>query len=113
MAKPDKLIAPDGLVIITLVVPVTVAVPLILPLPVAVNVTIVPLSAPPLPRDIGLLLPEFINESVPPDVTLLPRVIPPSAVSVKLKPPVPAVDVPLPFNATEFVKVMLPAAVVV
>jgi hypothetical protein len=108
VARPDKLIVPVGLVNETEVVPVMVLAPLIPPEPVAVNVIAVPVRAPPI--DIGLLVPVSIKDKAPPvALILLVAVIPPLAESVRLKPPVPAVDAPLLVKATESVKVTLPA----
>src|SRR5579872_1111203 len=111
VASPDKLIAPVGLLITTDVVPVIVLEPLILPEPVAVNVTVVPLTAA--PTDMGLFVPDPIKDNVPPLVIELVVVIPALAESVRLNPPVPAVETPLPVSAVKSVRVTLPAAEVV
>ena len=110
MARFARLIAPDGLVITTAVVPVMTPAPVIPPDPVAVKVTVVPLSAP--PTLMGLFRPVSISERVPP-VALIELVVamPPAAESVRLKPPRPAVDAPLPVRATESPNTTLIAAV--
>ena len=107
VARFDKLIAPDGLVMATEVVPVTRPLPEILPEPVAVKVTVLPVSAE--PTTIELLLPVSINERAEP-VAFIELVVemPPLAESVRLNPPVPAVEEPLPVSATESVSETLP-----
>ena len=104
------MIEPNGLFIATEVVPVMTPAPVIPPVPVAVNVIAEPLRAPPILK--GLLVPVLMSESAAP-VALIELVIamPPLAVLVRLNPPRPAVDTPLPVSATEFVKVTPTAAV--
>ena len=100
VARLARLIAPDGLVIKTAVVPVMVPAPVMPPVPVAVKVTVVPLRAP--PTAMGLFVPVLMRESVPPVALMeLVVVMPPAAESVRLNPPRPAVDAPLPVRATE------------
>src|SRR5436853_507916 len=102
VAKPDRLIAPVGLVMATDVVPVMTPGPLMPPEPAAVNVTTAPVRAA--PTDIGLLVPVLTKDSAPPlALMLLVVVMPPLPESIRLKPPVPAVDAPFPVNATESV----------
>jgi len=110
VAKPDRLIEPNGLFIATEVVPVMTPAPVIPPVPVAVNVIAEPLRAPPILK--GLFVPVFISDRVPP-VAVIEFVIamPPLAVLVRLNPPKPAVEAPLPVSAMEFVKVTPTAAV--
>ena len=94
------MIAPVGLVITTAVVPVMVPAPVMPPVPVAVKVTVVPLRAA--PTLIGLFDPVSMSESVPPVALMeLVVVMPPAAESVRLNPPSPAVDAPLPVRAME------------
>ena len=108
MARFARFIEPSGLVIITAVVPVMMPAPVMPPVPVAVSVTVVPLRAPPILK--GLFAPVLINDSVPPVALMeLVVVMPPAAESVRLNPPVPAVEVPLPVRATESVSETLPA----
>jgi hypothetical protein len=110
VANPDRLIEPRGLVIATAVVPVIVPAPVMPPVPVAVKLMVVPLSAPPMLK--GLFPPELINASGPPVALMEPVVvIPPAALSVRLKPPSPAVEAPLPVSATESVNATPMAAV--
>ena len=108
VARFARLIAPAGLVMMTAVVPVMVPEPVMPPDPVAVNVIVVPLRAA--PTLMGLFVPVVISESVPPVALMeLVVVMPPVAESVRLNPPVPAVEAPLPVRATESVSVTLPA----
>jgi len=100
-------ILPEPVLIDTDVEPVTVPAPVIVPVPSPVSVTTEPFSAA--PTTIGLLVAVVsINDSAPAVVIDPLVVIPPLAVSVKLNPPEPAVDVPLPANATESVKLTAP-----
>ena len=99
---------PEPVLIDTDVEPVTVPDPVIVPVPNAVSVTTVPLSAA--PTTIGLFVAVVsINDSASAVVTDPLVVMPPAAVSVKLKPPEPAVDVPLPASAVVSVKLTAPA----
>ena len=76
----------------------------------AVNVTVVPLRAP--PTLMGLFEPVSISDSVPPVALMeLVVVMPPAAESVRLNPPRPAVETPLPVRATESPNTTLIAAV--
>src|SRR6202166_3393756 len=99
---------PEPVLIDTDVEPVTVPAPVIVPVPSAVNVTTVPLRAA--PTTIGLFVAVVsINDSAPAVVIDPLVVMPPLAVSVKLNPPEPAVDVPLPVRAVVSVSVTAPA----
>lgn len=86
------------------------------PVPFAVRVTLVPEREPPIDSPLPVPEPLATRLSEPPDVMLLvvamalPLLV--FAESVKLKPPVPAVEVPLPVTAWVSVRVTLPAPAV-
>ena len=108
----DEPILPEPLVNKTVFAPIDIvpAVCVIVPVPVAVRVTVVPDRFA--PSEMGLFVPVLIRLIGPPDtVIVLVVAMPPEAESIKLKPPLPAVDTPLAVSAVVSVSAMLPAPV--
>jgi hypothetical protein len=112
VARLETVIAPEGLVIRTELADMSPA-PLILPAPAVLRFTVFPLRAP--PTTIGLPAELLIKASVAPAPTVIEPVVlmPPELESVRLNPPVPAVEAPLTVRAALSVKLTLPAELVV